>query len=136
MTKTDLYMAWLSECETIAGDLGLPLAVNGINAATGKNYKPQAGTPYLSMNIIWGEETRPYLNGADGQNCNSIVQIDCIYPREREYNALLTAKSVKGKIFLDSIVGGVVYNVTVSPVMREANTVMHSVSVTIKQIDV
>lgn len=136
MSKSDLFTAWRDECTFIAANLNLPLAINGVDAVTAKNYKPKAGTPYLSMNIIWGEETRPYLNGNDGQNCNSIVQIDCVYPREQEYNALLTAKSVKGKIFLDSIVGGVVYNVTVSPVMREANTVMHSVSVTIKQIDV
>ncbi len=136
MSKIDLFTAWRDECISIAGDLSLPLAIIGIDAATGNNYTPQAGTPYLSMSVVWGEETRPYLNGSDGQNCNSIVQIDCVYPREKEYNALLTAENVKAKIFLDSNIGGVVYNVTISPVMRDANTVMHSVSVTIKQVDI
>lgn len=136
MSKIDLFTAWRDECISIASDLNLPLAIIGIDAVTGNNYTPQAGTPYLSMNVIWGEETRPYLNGADGQNCNSIVQIDCVYPREKEYNALLTAENVKAKIFLDSNIGGVVYNVTISPVMRDENTVMHSVGVTIKQVDI
>ena len=136
MTKTELFLAAKAKLDTIASDLSLPLVFIGIDAQTLQPYDGQAYDSYLSANIIWGEETRPYLNGADGQNCNSIIQIDCIYPKLQEYNALQTAQSVKDKIPLDSNIAGAVYNVTISPVMRDATTVQYSVSVTVKQIDV
>lgn len=136
MTKTDLFLAAKSELDIIASELGLPLVFIGIDAQTLQPYDGQAYDSYLSANIIWGEETRPYLNGADGQNCNSIIQIDCIYPKLQEYNALQTAQSVKDRIPLDSNIAGAVYNVSISPVMRDATTVQYSVSVTVKQIDV
>lgn len=136
MTKTDLFSAWLAKCEAIASSLSLPLAFCGIDTETNSAYVAQAGTPYLSVNIIWGEESRPYLDGHDGQLCNSIVQIDCIYPREQEFKSLSAAQSVKSMIFLDSNIGGIVYNVAISPPMRGESTVMYSVSVTIKQIDI
>lgn len=136
MTKAELFLAAKAKLDTIASDLSLPLVFIGIDAQTLQPYDGQAYDSYLSTNIIWGEETRPYLNGADGQNCNSIIQIDCIYPKLQEYNALQTAQSVKDKIPLDSNIAGTVYNVTISPVMRDATTVQYSVSVTVKQIDV
>jgi len=136
MTKTDLFLMAKLELDGIARNLGLPLVFIGIDAQTLQPYDGQAYDSYLSVNIIWGEETRPYLNGADGQNCNSIIQIDCIYPKLQEYNALQTAQSVKDRIPLDSNIAGAVYNVSISPVMRDATTVQYSVSVTVKQIDV
>lgn len=136
MTKSDLFLAAKAKLDTIASELSLPLVFVGVDAQTLEPYDGQAYDSYLSANIIWGEETRPYLNGADGQNCNSIIQIDCIYPKLQEYKALQTAQSVKDKIPLDSYIAGYVYNVTVSPVMRDETTVQHSVSVTVKQIDV
>lgn len=136
MTKPELFSAWLAKCEAIANSLSLPLAFCGIDTATGNAYVAQADTPYLSVNIIWGEESRTYLDGKDGQLCNSIVQIDCIYPREKEFKSLSTAQSVKSMIFLDSNIGGIVYNVSISPPIRDESTVMHSVSVTVKQIDI
>lgn len=136
MTKTDLFLAAKAKLDIIASELSLPLVFIGIDAQTLQPYDGQAYDSYLSANIIWGEETRPYLNSADGQNCNSIIQIDCIYPKLQEYNALQTAQSVKDKIPLDSNIAGAVYNVTISPVMRDATTVQYSVSVTVKQIDV
>ena len=136
MTKSDLFLSAKAKLDTIASDLSLPLVFIGIDAQTLQPYDGQAYDSYLSANIIWGEETRPYLNGADGQNCNSIIQIDCIYPKLQEYKALQAAQSVKDKIPLDSYIAGYVYNVTVSPVLRDKTTVQYSVSVTVKQVDV
>ncbi len=136
MTKSDLFLAAKAKLDTIASELGLPLVFVGIDSVTCEPHDSQAYESYLSVNIIWGEETRPYLNGEDGQNCNSIIQIDCIYPKLKEYKALKTAQSVKDKIPLDSYIAGSVYNVTVSPVLRDETTVQYSVSVTVKQIDV
>ena len=139
MTKEDLFVSIYPLFQPIADDLNLPLVLFGMDSTTGESYDQQANTAYLSVNIIWGEETRPYLNGADGQNCNSIIQIDCIYPKDRgqeELKALQTAIAVKDKIPLDSYIAGSVYNVTISPVLRDETTVQYSVSVTVKQIDV
>ena len=132
ITKPEYFSAWLIRCEEIATALSLPLCFAGIDTATGAAFNIDADFPYLKADIIFGEEIRPYLDGADGQRYNSITQIAATFPKLQQFAALDTAQSVKDLIPLDSVVGGTVYNVAISPVIYDNERVIQVVSATVK----
>ena len=133
-TKPELFSAWLTKATEIATALSMPLSFAGVDVSTGLAFEEDADTPYLKASFIWGQESRPYLNGLDGQQHISIVQIAAVYPKIQQFSALDTACSVKALVPLDSVVGVPVFNAEISPVIYTESRVMHVVSFTLKVV--
>lgn len=134
ITKSELFSAWLTKSTEIATALSMPLSFAGVDVLTGLAFEEDATTPYLKASIIWGTESRPYLNGSDGQQHISIVQISAVYPKIKQFSALETADAIVALVPLDSVVGVPVFNAEISPVVYTESRVMHVVSFTLKVV--
>lgn len=134
ITKPELFSAWLDKATEIAAALSVPLSFAGVDVVTGLAFEEDADTPYLKASFIWGAENRPYLNGLDGQQHISIVQIAAVYPKIQQFSALESAETIRSLIPLDSVVGVPVFNSDISPVIYTESRVMHVASFTLKVV--